>query len=46
MIYGTRPNGVSPQPGEPCPHAELSGKGSGRIDAVARCAPVWAACWR
>ena len=45
-IYGTRPSGVSPQPGEPCPHAELSESGSGRIDAVARCAPVWAACWR
>lgn len=39
-IHGTRPSGVSPQPGEPCPHAELSESGSGRIDAVARCAPV------
>ena len=38
-IHGTRPSGVSPQPGEPCPHAELSENGSGRIDAVARCAP-------
>jgi len=35
-----RASGVSPQPGEPCPHAELSESGSGRIDAVARCATV------
>ncbi|HET9974741.1 MAG TPA: histidine phosphatase family protein [Streptosporangiaceae bacterium] len=45
-ITGQRSNGVSPQPGEPCPHAGMSEKGSGRIDAVARCAPVWTACWR
>ena len=46
MIYGTRPSGVSPQPAEACAQAGLSEKGSGRIDAVARCAPVWTACWR
>jgi hypothetical protein len=45
-IHGTRPNGALPQPGEPCPRAELSESGSGRIGAVARCAPVWTACWR
>jgi hypothetical protein len=45
-IHGTRSKGASPQPGEPCLRAGLSEKGSGRIDAVARCAPVWTACWR
>ena len=44
LIYGTRPSGVSPQPGEPCLHAELSESGSGRCVRVTRCLPLWTAC--